>query len=200
MLLRIRCKGQYATKCEGSSWKPRHSFHVRCTSCLRYLRLGSRSRTILAKKSATAVHRALRSEGERQPLAVGLGHHQSVLFSRVWLYREGHRGRSVKLYWMRTTEAWPEYDWLESQLTCFDEEKPDRASDSRWDTCIGNVQRVEGGRGGGMWDWIVMARFPGSRFPGPTSGREISRKDAGRCVVECYERILTYYNRYHPDG
>jgi hypothetical protein len=46
-----------------------------------------------------------------------------------------------------------------------------------------------------MWEWRVTARFPGSRFPGTTSGREISRKDAGRCVVECYERMLTHYTR-----
>jgi len=33
------------------------------------------------------------------------------------------QGQVVKLYWMRTTDAWPEYTWLESQFTCFDEEK-----------------------------------------------------------------------------
>jgi hypothetical protein len=99
----------------------------------------------------------------------------------------------VKLFWMRTTDAWPEYTWLESQFTCFDEEKPDWESDSPSDTYIGNVQQVEGGPGGGMWFWIVMARFPGSQFPGPTSGREISRKDAGHCVGECYEHMLRFY-------
>ena len=49
-----------------------------------------------------------------------------------------------------------------------------------------------------MWEWSVTARFPGSRFPGTTSGREISRKDAGRCVVECYERMLMFYGKHGP--
>jgi hypothetical protein len=53
-----------------------------------------------------------------------LGHHQSVLFERFWLYQEGHRDRSVKLYGMKTSEAWPADNWLESQFTCFDEDKP----------------------------------------------------------------------------
>jgi hypothetical protein len=80
-------------------------------------------------------------------------------------------------------------------MTCFDAEKPGRESDSLSDTYIGNVQQIKGGPGGGMWDWSVLARFQGSRFPEPTSGKEISRGDAGRCVVECYERMLRFYDR-----
>ncbi len=106
----------------------------------------------------------------------------------------------MKLYWMKSSEAWPGGPWLESDWSCFDEDKPGRKSDSLWDTHIGTVHRIEGGPGGGMWVWIVMARFPGSRFPGPTSGREISRKEAGRCVVECYERMLRFYGKHsHSD-
>jgi hypothetical protein len=44
----------------------------------------------------------------------------------------------------------------------------------------------------------VTATFLGSRFLGITSGREISRKDAGRCVVECYERMLMFYGKHGP--
>jgi hypothetical protein len=47
-----------------------------------------------------------------------------------------------KLYWMKTSEAWPDDSWVETQFTCFDEDKPDRESDSRWHTYIGNVHQV----------------------------------------------------------
>ncbi len=68
------------------------------------LKGGTDRLTIPAKRSASALHRALSSQRENdQPLAVGLGHHQSVLFSRFWLYREGHRGALVRLYWMKTS-------------------------------------------------------------------------------------------------
>jgi hypothetical protein len=48
----------------------------------------------------------------------------------------------VKLYWMKTSEAFPDDSWLETSWTCFDEDKPDRQSDSRWNTYIGNVHQV----------------------------------------------------------
>jgi hypothetical protein len=101
---------------------------------------------------------------------------------------------------MKTTEAWPDRRWhdsrLESEFTCFDEDKPGRKSASHWDTQIGIVHQAGGGPGGGMWLWSVTATLPGPRFPGITSGREISRKEAGRCVVECYEHMLKFYGKY----
>jgi hypothetical protein len=84
----------------------------------------------------------------------------------------------VKLYWMKNSEAWPGGHWLESDRSCFDEDKPGRKSDSLRDTHVGHVHQIEGDPGGGMWEWRVTARFPGSRFPDPTSGREISCKEA----------------------
>jgi hypothetical protein len=48
----------------------------------------------------------------------------------------------MKLYGMKTSEAFPNDSWLETQFTCFDEDKPDRESDSRWHTYIGNVHQV----------------------------------------------------------
>jgi hypothetical protein len=53
--------------------------------------------------------------------------------------------RAVNLYRMRTSEAWPDDSWLETSWTCFDEEKPDRESDNRWNTYIGNVHQVPHG-------------------------------------------------------
>jgi hypothetical protein len=58
-----------------------------------------------------------------------------------------------RIYWMKTSEAWPDDTWLETSWTCFDEDKPDRESDSRCNTYIGNVHQVphgpEGGNGPG---------------------------------------------------
>ncbi len=106
----------------------------------------------------------------------------------------------MKLYWMKSSEPWPSGHWLESDRSCFDEDKLGRKSDSLRDTHVGNVQQIDSGPGGGMWEWRVTARFPGSRFPDPTSGREISCKEAGRCVVECYERMLRFYGKHsHRD-
>jgi hypothetical protein len=49
----------------------------------------------------------------------------------------------VRLYWMKTTEAWPGRRWhdsrLESEFTCSDEDKPSWKSDSLWGTHMGTV-------------------------------------------------------------
>jgi hypothetical protein len=108
--------------------------------------------------------------------------------------------QSVKLYWMKSSEAWPGGHWLESDRSCFDEDKPGRKSDSLRDTHVGNVHQIEGDPGGGMWEWRVTARFPGSRFPDPPAAEKSAARMQGRCVVECYERMLTHYNRHRPDG
>jgi hypothetical protein len=105
---------------------------------------------------------------------------------------------SVKLYWMKTSEAWPEYSWMWNEVTCFDEEKPGRRNNSHWETYIGSVHQIEGGPGGGMWEWSVTATFRGPRFLGAITGREISREDAGHSLVECYERMLRFYGWHCP--
>ena len=89
--------------------------------------------------------------------------------------------------------AWPGGYWLEGDLSCFDEDKSERKSDSLWDTRVGDVHQLVGTPGGGLWLWSVTARFAGPRFVGATSGREISREEAMRNVVECYERMLRFY-------
>ncbi|MBQ0820710.1 hypothetical protein KBI52_10885 [Microvirga sp. HBU67558] len=96
---------------------------------------------------------------------------------------------------MKTSEAFPNDSWPETQFTCFDENKPDRESGGRWHTYIGNVQQVEGGPEGGLWSWSVTATFAGPRNPFPHSGREPMRKEAGRRVAETYERMLRFYGK-----
>jgi hypothetical protein len=43
-------------------------------------------------------------------------------------------------------------------------------------------------------------RFLAVGDPSFTCGRKISRKDAGHCVVECYEGMLACYSKHCPDG
>jgi hypothetical protein len=95
-----------------------------------------------------------------------------------------------KLYWMKTSEAFPDNSWLKTQFTCFDEGKPDRESDSRWDTYISNVHQVPNGPDGGLRMWSITVSLPGPMFSFPRSGKE-----AGRRLVECYERMLKFYGR-----
>ena len=96
---------------------------------------------------------------------------------------------------MQTPEAWPDESWLDTNWTFFDESKPDRQSDSRWHTYIGNVHQVEGGPEGGLRAWSVTATFPGSENLFPRSGKEPTRKEAGRQVMDTYERMLKFYGR-----
>jgi hypothetical protein len=99
------------------------------------------------------------------------------------------------IYWMKTSEAFPNSSWLETSFTCFDEDRSDRESDSRWDTYVGGVHQEPHGPQAGMWSWNVRATFAGPRCPFTTSGREPTRKEAGRQVKETYERMLRFYDR-----
>ncbi len=104
-------------------------------------------------------------------------------------------GSSLKIYWMKTSEAFPGDSWLETQFTCFDEAKPDRQSDSRWHASIGNVHQVPAGPEGGLWAWSMTTVLPSPRFPFPISGKKSSRGDARRRVIECYKRMLKFDGR-----
>lgn len=97
---------------------------------------------------------------------------------------------------MRTSEAWPDSSWLETSLTCFD---GDRQGDGEglWGHYIGGVHQEPHGPQQGTWVWSVTATFPGPRFPSPTSGREPTRKEAGKRVQEIYAKMLEFYVR-HP--
>ncbi len=41
----------------------------------------------------------------------------------------------------------------------------------------------------------MTVSLPGPMFFSPRSGREATRKKAGRCLVECYEQMLKFYGR-----
>ncbi len=46
----------------------------------------------------------------------------------------------------------------------------------------------------------MTATLPHFRYSGSTSGTVASREEAVRLVGECYEHLLTYYDRHRPDG
>jgi hypothetical protein len=57
-------------------------------------------------------------------------------------------------------------------------------------TVVGRVYRIDGGPEQGLWFWSMTAHRPGPRPQILTSGKEARRGDAGRRVVEAYERLL----------
>jgi hypothetical protein len=59
-------------------------------------------------------------------------------------------------------------------------------------------ERIPHGPQAGLWLWTMTAVRPGPRLPVPRSGTEARRGDAGRRVVEAYERLLAY-TRHAPD-
>jgi hypothetical protein len=99
----------------------------------------------------------------------------------------------MKLYWMITSEAWPDSSRMETSWTCFDEDEPGRQGDGRWDTYIGGVHQEPHGPQKGMWSWSVTATFAGPRCPYTTHGREETRKVAGRQVMDVYEKMVAFY-------
>ncbi len=106
----------------------------------------------------------------------------------------------MKLHWMKTSEAYPKGTWPENHWTCFDEAKPWRTTNGRQQTDIGCVHWIRGGPDAGKWSWIMTATLPHFRYLGSTSGTVASREEAVRLVGECYENLLTYYDRHRPDG
>jgi hypothetical protein len=47
-----------------------------------------------------------------------------------------------------------------------------------------------------VWFWTMTALRPGPRITFPTSGTEARRGDAGRRVVEAYERLLAQAEKH----
>jgi hypothetical protein len=43
--------------------------------------------------------------------------------------------------------------------------------------------------------WSMTVSLAGPMFSFPRSGKETARKEAGRRLVECYERMLKFYGR-----
>jgi hypothetical protein len=99
----------------------------------------------------------------------------------------------MKLFWLKTAEAWPDSKWMETSFTCFDEDKPGRDGDGLWDTYVGGIHREPHGPQAGTWSWSVTATFPGPRCPYATSGREPTRKEAGRRIMKTYEKRIAFY-------
>ncbi len=144
------------------------------------------------------MHRALSSQREND--RPGLSALNATRVSSSWAcscigWDTG--AREVKLYWMKTSQAWPEGRWPESHWTCFDEDKPGRRSNSLRDTDIGSVHQIKDGGAGEQWAWNVTATFRGPRYPGITSGTMVSRQEAARLLGETYALMLRFYGLDH---
>ena len=60
------------------------------------------------------------------------------------------------------------------------------------DEIVGRVDQSPHGPEQGLWFWTMTALRPGPRLPPPTHGTEARRGNAGRRVVEAYERLLAH--------
>lgn len=93
----------------------------------------------------------------------------------------------MKIYWMKSSEAFPDSSWPKTRLEAFDE---DWSGES-----IGCVYLSEGGMKSGQSVWSVYARFTGPAFGGATNGYAATRGEAGHQLVDCYARMLKLYGR-----
>jgi hypothetical protein len=64
------------------------------------------------------------------------------------------------------------------------------------DEIVGRVYQIPPGPQAGLWFWTMTAVRPGPRLPPPTSGTEARRGEAGRRVVEAYERLLAHAEKH----
>jgi hypothetical protein len=58
------------------------------------------------------------------------------------------------------------------------------------DEVVGRVYQIPTGPERGLWFGTMTVVRSGPRLPPPTNGTEARRGDAGRRVVEAYERLL----------
>ena len=58
-----------------------------------------------------------------------------------FLFTVRSMSQEMRLFWMKTSEAWTDASWMETSFTCFDEDKPGREGDGLWDTYIGGVHQ-----------------------------------------------------------
>jgi hypothetical protein len=58
------------------------------------------------------------------------------------------------------------------------------------DEIVGRVYQIPHGPERGLWFWTMTVVRPGPRITFPRSGTEARRGDAGRRVVEAYERLM----------
>jgi hypothetical protein len=82
----------------------------------------------------------------------------------------------MKITWKLSCDAVPNGNWTSRDLTALD-----------GDQIIGRVHQVDHGPYEGLWSWAI---FPGGPFNLPTSGRERTRGQAGRRVIEAYQHLL----------
>jgi hypothetical protein len=58
------------------------------------------------------------------------------------------------------------------------------------DEIVGRVYQIPHGPEQGLWFWTMTVVRPGPPIAFPTNGTEAHRSDAGRRVVEVYEKLL----------
>ena len=80
---------------------------------------------------------------------------------------------------MRTSDLYPDLESSSTDFTALDRDEP-----------VGRVHQVQHGTEAGLLLWSKTVDLPGPRFTN-RQGLEPSRGEAGRRVVEAYERLMS---------
>jgi hypothetical protein len=84
----------------------------------------------------------------------------------------------MPIAWMRSADLYPDAGYPPTDFVAFDGEE-----------IIGRVYRIRHGTEQGLWFWSMTVSLPGPAF-NARSGTEAHRGEAGRRVIEAYQRML----------
>jgi hypothetical protein len=84
----------------------------------------------------------------------------------------------MEVFWMRHCDVYPDIPTSDVVIVALD-----------GSTIIGRVMQFEFGPEVGIWLWSMTVTRP-RPLRGATNRRVNSRGEAGRCVVEAYERLM----------
>jgi hypothetical protein len=83
-----------------------------------------------------------------------------------------------RIVWMLSSDAFPKHPPGDVDFVAFDGE-----------LLVGRVYEITQGTDKGQWLWTMLVDLPGPRFTA-RKGTAPTRGEAGRRVVEAYERLL----------
>jgi hypothetical protein len=85
----------------------------------------------------------------------------------------------VPVVWMLSSDAFPKHPPGDADFVALDGE-----------LLVGRVYRIGQGTDRGQWLWTMLVDLPSPRIT-PRNGTAPTRGEAGRKVIEAYERLLS---------
>src|SRR3954469_1965545 len=97
----------------------------------------------------------------------------------------------MPIYWMKTTDVYPNARYDETAFMAFDPEVRFPAFHmAEGDETIGNVHQIKGGLQTGLWQWSMTVALSGPAYVRPTNGVEATRGAPARKVIAVYRHCL----------